>query len=268
MKDKLLAVLNLVFFLAHVTVSFLTQRKLFSAMDVGEVSNKYDTVFTPAGITFSIWGLIYIALLVFCIYHLYKVFTKPAEDQANTDLKAIGWLFIINNISTGLWLIVWVNEMLFFSVILILIQLISLVLISIRAHISNPDRPMSTRIFTQFPLSIYFGWISIATIANISAYLKSVNWQGMGISDSLWTIIMIGVATLLTLFIVLVRRNFPYGLVVLWALYGIILKRNQVDPIFYESVVNAAWAAFVVIVIALIIRLFKKQAPDESLVSI
>lgn len=111
--------------------------------------------------------------------------------HANIDTRAIGWLFILNNLATGLWLIAWVNEQLFISIVLIVIQLISLILISIRAHISNSERSYSTKVFTQFPLSIYMGWISIASIANISAYLVSVNWQGMGISENYWTIIII-----------------------------------------------------------------------------
>lgn len=267
MITRLLAVLNTLFFIIHLLISYFVQKKMFSTMDVGEVSMKYDTVFTPAAITFSIWGLIYISLLAFCIYHLYKAFKEEESQQANSDIRAIGTLFIINNIATALWLLAWVNEKLLLSVILILIQLISLILISIRAHISNPYRSLITKIFTHFPLSIYFGWISIASIANISAYLKSVHWDGMGISDNYWTIIMIGFATLITVFIIVVRRNFIFGLVVLWALYGIILKRNQLGTVSFESVINAAWAAFAVIVIALAIRLVKQSKPDDTLAS-
>jgi hypothetical protein len=113
-------------------------------------------------------------------------------------------------------------------------------------------------------LSIYFGWICIASIANISAWLNSTDWNGMGISESYWVIILIGLATLLSLFIILVRRNIPFGFVVLWALYGIILKRKQVDALLYEDVINAAYAAFVIIMIALLIRIFKRNKSRTS----
>jgi hypothetical protein len=155
---------------------------------------------------------------------LYAAFSKSDSQHTNLDTQNIGWKLIINNLATGLWLVAWVNEYLLLSVILILIQLVTLVIISIKADISNPDRPVSTKIFTHFPLSIYFAWICIATIANISAYLKSINWFAAGISDSYWVIIMIGTATLISFFIILVRRNVPFGLVVLWALYGIVLN--------------------------------------------
>ena len=259
MNTKKLAILNTLALGFHIIISYLVQNKKLSSFEVGEVSVKYDSLFTPAGVTFAIWGVIYISLIAFCIYHLYKAFSSDNEDQANSDTISIGWLFIINNVATGLWLIVWVNEALLLSVFLILIQLVTLILISIRAHISNPDRPILSKLFTQFPLSIYFGWITIAAIANISAYLVSVGWNGFGITENYWAIIMIGAATLVSLFIILVRRNFFFGIVVLWALYGIILKKNAIDEIQHESIINAAWAAFIIVLLGLIIRLIKKQ---------
>lgn len=264
MKTRLLAILNLITLGFQLLMSYLIQVKSLSTQDVGQVSAKYDTVFAPAGLTFTIWGLIYIALSAFCVFHLYKAFAKTSSCQTNQDTQNIGWLFALNNIATGLWLIAWVNEQLLVSVGLILIQLFTLIRISIKAHISNPDRPVQTKIFTQFPLSIYFAWICIASIANISAWLNSTGWNAMGISESYWVIILIGVASLLSLFIILVRRNTPFGFVVLWALYGIILKRKQVDEQLYEDVINAAYAAFVIILVALIIRIFKKYGPQAS----
>lgn len=265
MKTRLLAILNLITLAFQLLIAYLVQLKTFSSQDVGQVSARYDTVFAPAGITFAIWGLIYISLIALCVFHLYKAFSKSSSCQTNQDTHNMGWLFILNNIATGLWLIAWVNEQLFLSVILILIQLFTLIKISIKAHISNPNRPIQTKIFTQFPLSIYFGWICIASIANISAWLKSSAWNGMGISESYWVIILIGLAALLSLFIVLVRRNIPFGFVVLWALYGIILKRKEVDALLFEDVINAAYAAFAIILVALIIRIFKTDNPKSSL---
>jgi uncharacterized membrane protein (UPF0136 family) len=107
------------------------------------------------------------------------------------------------------------------------------------------------------------GWISIATIANISAYLKFINWTG-GISDSLWVIILIAIAALLSLFMVLVRKNIPFGLVVLWALYGIVLKRQQVNALEFEAVIQASFVAFIVIFIGLIIQISKTIRPAKE----
>ena len=265
MKTRLLAILNFITLGFQLLISYLVQIKSISSQDVGQVSSRYDTVFAPAGITFAIWGLIYISLIAFCVFHIYKAFVKTSSCQNNQDTNNIGWLFALNNIATGFWLIAWVNELLFLSVLLILVQLITLILISIVAHISNPDRSVLTKVFTQFPLSIYFAWICIASIANISAYLKSTGWDGMRITENYWVIIMVGAAALISLFIILVRRNIPFGLVVLWALYGIILKRKEVDPQGFDDVINSAYAAIVIILIALLIRIFKGDARKAPL---
>lgn len=259
MRTKSLAILNTASLAVMLTLSYLAQSKQLSSLNVGEVSAKYETLFAPAGLTFAIWGLIYFSLTAFCIYHLVKAFNSNDKEQADADIKAIGSLFIINTLATGAWLVAWVNEAIALSLLLIVIQLITLILISVKAHIANPDRELSSKIFTQFPLSIYLGWICIATIANVSAFLVSIDWEGFGISESNWVIIMIGVATLLSFFIIFVRRNFFFGLVILWALYGIVLKRQQVEAVQYQNVINAAWAAFIMMIIALLIRLFRTK---------
>ena len=259
MKVKTLAILNSISLTSLLVVSYLAQQEWFSDLNVGEVSAKYETIFAPASMTFVIWGLIYASLTAFCIFHVIKAFNSDETEQADVDIVAIGWLFIINTLATGAWLIAWINEEIALSVILILIQLITLTLISIRAHIANPERPLSTKIFTQFPLSIYFAWICVATIANISAYLVSINWNWFGISNSYWVIIMIGVTTLLSLFMIVVRRNIFFGLVILWALYGIALKREQVDEVLFQEVIKAAWAAFIIVIMSIMICLFKAK---------
>lgn len=240
-------------------MSYLVQMKYFSSLDVGQVSAKFDTVFAPAGVTFAIWGLIYISLLVFTLAHIFFAFKTPEFSYVNQDTREIGIWFILNNVATGLWLLAWVNEQLLISLILIVIQLISLIQICIRVHIFNSDRSLTTKIITHFPLSIYFAWINVATIANFSAFLKASGLPG---SEDIWTIVMIGIVCLLSLFIVLVKRNVFYGFVLLWALYGIILKREQVDKIMYENVIIAAYVAIIILFLALCLRLLGILKPD------
>lgn len=257
MKTKTLAILNSISLASLLVISYLSQQERFSDLNVGEVSAKYETIFAPASLTFAIWGLIYASLTAFSIFHVIKAYNSSETEQANLDVDAIGWLFIINTLATGAWLVAWVNEEIGLSVVLILIQLVTLILISVRAHIANPERPLSTKIFTHFPLSIYIAWICVATIANISAYLVSINWTSFYISNSYWVIIMIGVTTLLSLFMIVVRRNISFGLVILWALYGIALKREQVNEVLFQEVIKAAWAAFIIVIISIMICLFR-----------
>ncbi|MDQ3290448.1 MAG: hypothetical protein M3Q05_04065, partial [Bacteroidota bacterium] len=210
---KTLAILNFIFFLVHLVPSQLTQFRLLNNQTIGDVSDKYPALFTPAGITFSIWGIIYLDLTAFCVYHLIKALRADATHEANQDVIRLGYLFILNNLATGAWTFAWVYEQLGFSVVLILIQLITLIIIHVRLQIYNPARSAASRWFTQFPLSIYLGWICIATVANISSVLAGLGWDGYNLSGGFWTILMLGIATLITLFLVLKRRNPFVGMV-------------------------------------------------------
>lgn len=254
---KTLAVLNTLFFLVHLVPSQLTQLKVFNSQTIGEVSDKYPTLFTPAGITFAIWGVIYLALSAFCIYHLLKAFRKPPTHEANIALQRIGYLFILNNLATGLWTVAWVHEWLVVSVVLILLQLLTLLTIHVRLGIFDVSRSAASRWFTQVPLSIYFGWIMIATVANISATLVGFGWNGFGLAGSTWAVMMIAVATLLLLFVVISRANPYVGLVGVWALYGIILKHRELNLDVSPMIRIAAWVCLGLVALAVLGAFYK-----------
>jgi len=244
-NTKILAILNTLFFLLHLIPSQLTQLKLINNQTIGEASAKFPALFTAAGITFSIWGIIYLALTAFCIYHLLKVYKEPAAHEDNKDLQRIGYLFMVNNLATGLWTIAWVSEWLLLSVVLILIQLATLLVIHLRLGIFDAGRTAASRWFTQVPLSLYFGWIIIATVANISSVLEGLGWDGFGLSDGLWTIIMIIVATCVVVFVVTSRTNPFVSLVGVWALYGIILKHRKLQLEVSTQIISTAWICLV-----------------------
>ena len=198
--------------------------------------------------------MIYLSLTAFCIYHLVKSYQFENDHQANTDTSLMGYLFIMNNMGASLWVLAWLFHYPGISVILMILQLLTLLAINIRLHIYNPHRTWTHKILTQMPLSIYFGWICVATIANISAWLVSVNWSGMGISDTYWAVILIGLATLVTLFIVFVRRNLFFAAVVVWALHGILYKNQHSALSDTQQVIQACYAAISLIVLSGIIQ--------------
>lgn len=255
-RIKSLAISNCVFFIIAFAVSMLSQVSAINNKDIGDVSNKYDTLFTPAGITFSIWGVIYIALFAFSIYHIYKAFQEDTHSEANKDTSRMGVLFIVNNIATAAWVFAWVNEQFILSVLLMLIQLITLIIINVSLKIFNPHRSVYSKIFTQFPLGIYFAWICIATIANVSSALVGLGWEGGGVSPSSWTIILIAAATLISMAIILLKKNVFFGLVVIWAFYGIILKHNDGDPALYNDIISAARGGIACVALAEFIQLY------------
>ena len=252
-----LAVFNAIAFFIHLLLSWLTQFKLINTKNVGEISDQYLSLFTPSGKTFAIWSIIYISLIAFCIYHLIKAFKNDISHPANTDINKLSTLFIINNIATAAWLIVWVNEYMAVSVILILIQLTTLIMMNLRLNIHDASRKFESKLFTQFPLSIYLGWISIATIANISTWLTASGWNGWNVSEINWTITMIAIAVLLTIGVINRRKNVFFGLVIIWALYGILTKRTDVDALAYEPIIMVSWIGMALITLACIFGLIR-----------
>ncbi|MGN6438848.1 MAG: hypothetical protein ACTHMM_20050 [Agriterribacter sp.] len=261
---RFFSVLNLVALVVHIFFSYGTQLKLFNAKDVGEISDQYNSLFTPAGVTFAIWGLIYFMLLLFCIYRIASAWKKDITHIANRDTLGTGAWFTANNLAAAAWLIAWTNDKTGLSVYLIFFQLICLVVIHVRLGLYNPSRSAVSSIFTQIPLSIYFGWITIACIANTAVYLKSIGWDGWGYPDSVWTVVMIGLAVLLTVIIVLSRRNVSFGLVVIWALYGIISKRQAIDAAIYEEIIKAAWIGIALVGAVCIVRLAMNFGRHEA----
>ncbi|MBD3749515.1 MAG: hypothetical protein IE931_08470 [Sphingobacteriales bacterium] len=221
-KVKKLAWLNFIFFTIACAVANISQLKIFNGQTNADVSNRYPTAFTPAGFTFAIWGLIYLSLFGFTIFHLLKAYREEEQSEANQALSKIGNLFIINNIATTFWVFAFDDEYLLASVILIVIQLITLLLIFIRLELFDRDKSFKNKLFTQFPLSIYFAWLCVANVANIALYLVSIGWDGAPLSGDIWAAALIVIVFLLALFIVLKKHNVFFGLVVLWAVYGIL----------------------------------------------
>lgn len=268
-KTKILSILNFLALVIQVGLAYLTQFKLINEQDAGQVSDVYDSLFTPAGITFAIWGVIYTALLFFCVYHIRMAFKKEATHHANENVHRMGIWFILNNIGAAAWLIVWTKGLIPASAGLIIFQLLTIIVINLRLKIHDPHAGIESKIFTQFPLSIYFGWLTIATIANISVYLLALDWEGFGLNYSPieWTRIMIGVTVFLSALVVFTRRNVFFGLVIAWALYGIILKRESISTTVYAEVIKTAWIGLGIVGACCIIQFLQNITAKKKLPS-
>ncbi len=267
-RARILSILNLVSLFVQVFVSYGTQSGLFNSPTVGAISDKYPSLFTPAGVTFAIWGLIYTLLLVFCIRHLRIAFSSGTRapdansdgnasiktTEGNLELFSIGPWFIINNLLAAAWLIAWTHEAMDAALILIGAQLVTLIIIHIRAGIYDRFASVGSRLLTQVPLSVYFGWINVAVIANVAAWLVYRHWDGSGMDYSplTWTMIVMVMATVLTMLVIFIRRNVVFGLVLIWALYGIILR--HADPAM-QPIRTTAWGLMAVTAVCCLVQL-------------
>lgn len=188
-----------------------------------EVSDKYANLFAPAGITFSIWSIIYLFVAGFTIY-----FWKDSKDSLlmnRSFQKKIGVLFIFSSILNTIWLFAWQFLYLGFSVIIMLGLLITLILINLET--GKYQFKTKDYLLIRLPFSIYFGWITIATIANISAYIVSKDIRLFQDHQVLWTIIVLLVGLVIAGATILKNKNIAYGLTIIWAYSGILIKHQS-----------------------------------------
>lgn len=230
-------------------VNALANALPLNGKNTGEISDSYPVLFTPAGYVFSIWGLIYIALIGFAVFQ-----ALPAQ-RANDRINRIGGWFALSNVLNMAWLFAWHWEVLWLSVVFMVGLLACLLVIYTRLEIGLHARtsPME-QTMVDFPFSLYLGWISVATIANVSAALYASGWNGFGLAPQVWTVIMIIVAAVLGLLMIQRRNALAYPAVLIWALIGIRVRPDQ-----NETVGTAAAAAAFLILLYLTFRLLRER---------
>ncbi|MDZ7796133.1 MAG: tryptophan-rich sensory protein [Candidatus Marinimicrobia bacterium] len=248
----IMSVINIVLFLGMVTVNGLANGLPLNGINTGELSALYPNLFVPAGITFSIWALIYLLLLLFVANNLYLSLT--GKEEVLIPVKA-QIAFALTCLFNAGWIFLWHYKLIFFSLLAMLALLVSLIYLFLRIdemHIKN----IWNRIAVQLPVSIYLGWISVATIANVTALLVSLNWGGWGISENVWTIIMMVAGLILAILMLANRKCIAYSLVFIWAYTGIIIKRGG-QEIIHKDIVFTAYAAIVILLILVISTVLK-----------
>ncbi|MEO8821929.1 MAG: hypothetical protein ABI366_00030 [Ginsengibacter sp.] len=215
---KTLQIANGISIVSTIIINYLANTGAFNGKTVAEISGKYQNYFTPSGYAFSIWGLIYLGLLAFVIYTGRGLF-KKVEDE--WPVLEIGWWFVISCIANSCWLIAWLYDYTGLTVIIMIIMLLSLVKIILNTRMELDDLPLKKIAFVWWPFCIYSGWISVALIANVAAYLTKINWNGFGITQIGWAIIMICITGIINLLITWKRNMREFALVGVWALVAI-----------------------------------------------
>lgn len=207
-------------FIIMIGMNILANVLPIGGQTTGQVSDKYVNLFAPAGITFSIWGLIYILLFAYVVYQL--SYYRIHETLTKRYYEQMASLFVLSNIINTCWIVAWHYDQIFISMVLIVLLLINLIAIN---YVVKADQPtFKDNLLLRIPFNIYFGWITVATIANVVTYLVSVGWNGFGIADTIWTAIMIAVGAIIGIATMLHFKSIAYGLVLIWAYGGIGLK--------------------------------------------
>ncbi len=234
-RVKIYAVLNLLVILLVIIWNYAANALGINGNTVGSLSDTYANLFTPADYAFSIWGVIYAGLIAFGIFGVVRAFSSK-DDQF---ISGVGPWLIITNIANAAWLGLWLTEHIGWSVVAMAVILVALVVTINRLDMERWDAPLPVIAFVWWPISAYSGWIAVASIANVSAWLTTTGWD-LWLSEVTWTVIMIIVATLVNLFMIANRHMREFAAVGIWALIAIAVRHGESEPeIQYAAIAGA-----------------------------
>ncbi len=251
-----------------IVMNYLSNAGAFGGRTNGEISDKYHTLITPAGYAFAIWGVIFLSLLAFSIYQ------GLGAQQTNPRFRAIGWWVVLNAFCNAIWSPLFNNEKIGIALLVILVMLASLVVIEHRllesrhqpllatnpnATLSEAKASVAETWLARIPFSVYFGWVTVATILNVAVYLKSTDFNLMGLDEQTWAVAILIVGLLVGAIVFNRYRSVAYILVFAWAYAAIAVEQEGVDRIPL-----IAGAGVIVAIVLAIMGFVWRKAPAYS----
>ncbi len=243
-----LSAANAIAFVGMLVVNILATTLPLNDLTTGDLSDALPNLFVPIGLTFSIWGVIWLLLAVYLVIQIRVALASGAATGAQDPYAAsvVGPWFMVNMVLNAAWIFAWHYQLVGVSVLIMFALLSTLIVMFLRVDRAVSGNPR--RWFARVPISVYFGWITIATIANITAFLVSVGWGGFGVPEVVWTIVVIGAGLAVNVAMLIRHRDYAFAAVAVWAFIGIALKRSAVGTPEGPAVLTVAIVAAVVVV--------------------
>ena len=247
MNPRLIAWVNVLAFFATLLVNSLAgSTTILGGVNTAQISDSNPTLITPPGYVFAIWGVIYVLLGVFAVYQ-----ALPIQRDKGYHGK-IGWLFALSCVINMAWLVLWQYQFIAISTVLMLALLATLILIYLRLGVGISKTNRGEMLAVHLPFSVYLGWITVATIANVAVTAVSLGYRNLLLGAVNWSILVIAVAVVITGLMLWMRRDVAYAGVLVWALTGIYLKQAATPMLSYTALgaaaliaAGAVWALFV-----------------------
>lgn len=256
-KSILRPVIILLSVAATITFNILANALPLNGYNTGEISDRFAIYFVPAGYVFSIWGLIYLGLIAYAIFQ-----ALPAQRE-NPRLTAISAPFILSCVANIAWLFFWHYEQFYLTLPAMLALLASLIVIYLRLGTGRSAVSAAEQWCVRIPFSVYLGWISVATIANVTQVLYFSEWKGWGVSEATWAVIMLAAAVVLGGLMSYLRRDIAYNLALAWAFVGIALK-HQSAPLVSGAAWTATALALALMLLFAVFRLPRSPLPTKA----
>jgi benzodiazapine receptor len=247
-KDRLRQLADALSVILALTVNILANALPLNGQNTGEISNRFRVYFVPAGYVFAIWGIIYIGWIAFVVYQFLPT------HQESPRLRGLGYLFALSGVFNAAWLVCWHYNQFGLSVLVMLALLGLLIASYLKLDVGRTPVGNAEKWCVDVPFSVYLGWISVATVANITSYLYFIKWTGFGIAPQTWAVIMLVVASLLGTVMTLTRRDSGYTFVLVWSFLGIAAKQADIP-----LVANSAWAAAALMLILAVFSIIKRR---------
>jgi hypothetical protein len=241
MKNTLRQTAVIVTLLGMITINILANALPINGLNTGKISDTFHVFFVPAGYVFSIWGLIYIGLLSYMVYQ-----ALPAQKD-NPRLRATGWWIVLGGVANSIWIFLWHYQLFIGTLAAMLVLLASLVATYIRLGIGETKVSKAETWLVRIPFSVYLGWITVATIANVTDVLDYLKWNAFGIAAQTWFVIILAAVLVISTMVSFSRKDVAYVLVILWALVGIGYKFSNEPLIWISSLVTALLVGLVLV---------------------
>ncbi len=256
MNNNLLRqILVIIAVVATIIVNGLANALPINGMGTGDISDQFNVLFVPAGYVFSIWGVIYLGLIAYAVYQ-----ALPSQRD-NARLRSIDVPFYISSLANITWIFLWHYLRFGWTIVAMLVILLSLITIYRRLNTGISAPPFGDHWLVQFPFAIYLGWITVATIANMTVLLDVIGWGQFGLSDTFWFVTVTVVALAIAGLVMWRRGDLAYLAVLTWAFAGIAVKHSGLP-----TVTTVAWVAAAITVIMIAVAMWRRKQGRPALI--
>lgn len=266
-NKKRISILVLLTYILMVVVNIVANVLPLNGVKTSEVSDKYPNLFAPIGYTFGIWLVIYVLLAIYVSYQF--KFNSRRPDNNDRVVRKVNSYFIITNILNSLWIVAWHFGIIGFSLILMVLLLFFLIMIRITISNRSSMNKHEQRSI-QIPFSIYFAWITLATVTNVVTYLVSTNWDRLGYDEVFITVIVILISLFISIVTALRFGDIIYSGVIIWSFLGILIKHISSDyfsgayPIIIKVLIFSIIATIVTMIYIIVSKRPRRRRRKHS----
>lgn len=252
-------IITWILYVGVIAVNALANILPINGYNTGQISAFYPNAFVPAGFTFSIWGIIYLLLLTYTIGFTYYSIQRQQYPKAFILIERINTYFLLTCVFNMAWILAWHYLQIELSVLIMLLFLSTLIQLFLKTKSMANDLTLTQRFILQTPFIVYLGWISVATIANITALLVAYKWTAFAVDPVYWSAAMILIAIVLAMLILRKFKVVEFALVVAWALWGIYNAQGPAAPILAKLTAAGIGMLIAAVLFTLIQKLRKNN---------